>query len=185
MQLWPPAAADEQLRRLLIGHIVAGSHRSGRRRPQFAEITIKGGTASRSRRICRPLTSMDRKKVRSWPSRRSHEIPNGIHDQTACALWLGSISQHLNTCRLKIDLAPLADAGDGPAAHECGLVIQWLSDLDTRWTSNNKHDFFTVWGSLRADSMKTKSIQWRDTISLPMPAVRTRRSRRIVLQGRK
>ncbi len=70
-------------------------------------------------------------------------------------LWLGSISQHLNTCRLKIDLAPLSDARDGPAAHECGLVIQWLSDLDTRWTFGDKHGFFTVWGSLLADSMET------------------------------
>ena len=70
--------------------------------------------------------------------------------KASSALRLAAMSQRLNTCRLKLDLEPLGDSGfdNGSASYECGAVIQWLADLDSRWTSGEQRDFFSMWRSI-------------------------------------
>ena len=78
------------------------------------------------------------------------QLVNRQMSKASNTAWLASMSQNLNTCRLKLDLEPLGASGfdNTPASDACGAVIQWLAELDSRWTSGNQRDFFSIWHSI-------------------------------------
>jgi hypothetical protein len=91
---------------------------------------------------------------------------------------------------LKLDLEPLSDAGfeDAPASYECGIVIQWLADLDSRWTSGNQRDFLSVWQSIfEAASRNRDEYTAEDFLRIgftPSDPARARRSTLALLNER-
>lgn len=61
-----------------------------------------------------------------------------------------SLTQRLNGCRAALgnrDYDPTS-LRSGSAVYDCGVVIQWLADLETRTSSDGRHDVLDLWKAL-------------------------------------
>ena len=74
-------------------------------------------------------------------------VSSGVVDE---AQGRAALTKRLRACRdmlLDDDYDP-ARLRRGPAIYDCGVVVQWLADLETRQASNGARDVFDLWKTL-------------------------------------
>ncbi|MNH59845.1 hypothetical protein D3C73_117210 [compost metagenome] len=74
-------------------------------------------------------------------------VSSGVVDE---AQGRAALTKRLRACRdmLLNDAYDPARLRRGPAIYDCGVVVQWLVDLETRQASNGTRDVFDLWKTL-------------------------------------
>lgn len=80
------------------------------------------------------------------------------------------LETRLNRCRAELDTVPLAEAAGrlGNAAYDCGVVLQWVTDLALRRHGQGR-DFFTLWHELFVDAASRHNLYSVDDFERAVP----------------
>jgi hypothetical protein len=84
------------------------------------------------------------------------------------AIVATELTRHLNNCRdsLAPDGLIAAPPTGGAAVYDCGVLFQWLRDLQQRRASNGHEDIFVNWRALLERHRRTGSeVEWQTAVA--------------------
>jgi hypothetical protein len=82
------------------------------------------------------------------------------------------LEDRINRCQAELGNVPLARATgqQGNAAYDCGVVVQWITDVATRRSNGQSRDFFSIWHDLFASGSAQNNVYTVDEFRQAVPA---------------